>query len=246
MHEPEFDKFADEYYAMHNASIGASGEGPEFFAEYKIKDLAAEYAKFNPQAPSDPCILDFGAGSGGSVPHMRTYFPQARLTCVDVSPRSLKLAQSRFPEAAEYVKFDGKALPFETASFDVVFAACVFHHIDHGQHETVLREWSRVLRPKGMALIYEHNPFNPLTRRVVSSCEFDANAHLITASAMRASMKSAGFPQAQIRYRVFFPRALRHLRPLEGRLTWLPLGAQYYVIAVASSNTHVHNHTHAR
>jgi hypothetical protein len=36
MDEAEFDKFADEYYAKHAASISASGEGPEYFAEYKI------------------------------------------------------------------------------------------------------------------------------------------------------------------------------------------------------------------
>jgi hypothetical protein len=32
-------------------------------------------------------------------------------------------------------------------------------------------------------------------------------------------------------YCVFFPRLLWRLRPLERYLTWLPLGAQYYVAA---------------
>jgi hypothetical protein len=35
-----------------------------------------------------------------------------------------------------------------------------------------------------------------------------------------------------VRYRVFFPRFLRALRNLERWMTWLPLGAQYYVLAV--------------
>ncbi len=34
-----------------------------------------------------------------------------------------------------------------------------------------------------------------------------------------------------VRYRVFFPHALRLLRPLERALAWLPLGGQYYPLA---------------
>ena len=38
--EAEFDKFADEYRAIHAHNIRLSGEAPEFFAEYKVRDLA--------------------------------------------------------------------------------------------------------------------------------------------------------------------------------------------------------------
>jgi hypothetical protein len=48
---------------------------------------------------------------------------------------------------------------------------------------------------------------------------------------MRRRIIAAGFGAARIRYRVFFPRALSRLRVLEKWLTWLPLGAQYYVLA---------------
>ena len=44
MDKAEFDKFADEYRSLHAANIAISGEGPNYFAEYKIKDLAAEYS----------------------------------------------------------------------------------------------------------------------------------------------------------------------------------------------------------
>jgi hypothetical protein len=40
-------------------------------------------------------------------------------------------------------------------------------------------------------------------------------------------------PKPSMRYRVFFPRALAALRPMENALSWLPLGAQYYVYAHA-------------
>lgn len=231
MDEAEFDKFADEYHAMHSASIAASGEAPQYFAEYKIKDLAHEYSRHAGTAAKPPRILDFGSGSGGSVPYLSRYFPGSELTCADVSKRSLELAAARFPGSARFIQFDGRALPFEPGGFDIVFAACVFHHIDHAEHARLLEDWYRVLRPGGIAVVYEHNPYNPLTQRVVKSCAFDENAHLIPARAMRQTFARAGFARARVRFRVFFPFALRRLRPLESRMTWLPLGAQYYVVA---------------
>ena len=45
MDEVEFDKFADEYRSMHAANIKLSGEDPEYFAEYKVVDIAAELSR---------------------------------------------------------------------------------------------------------------------------------------------------------------------------------------------------------
>lgn len=231
MQEAEFDKFADEYHAQHLASISASGEGPEFFARYKVQDLAWEQSTRARPTTAPLAIVDFGAGVGGSVPHLKAQFPRSSLTCVDVSKRSLELAASRFPGQADFRVFDGRELPLETASCDIVFAACVFHHIPHDAHVGLLSEWRRVLRPGGIAMVYEHNPHNFMTRRVVNSCAFDANAHLITAGQMVERFSRAGLADAGVRYRVFFPHALRALRRWERRLAAVPLGAQYYVVA---------------
>ena len=81
-------------------------------------------------------------------------------------------------------------------------------------------------------MIYEHNPLNPLTVRVVNSCPFDANARLIRAGMMKERLFSAGFGNATIKYRMFFPRFLRALRAAERGLVRLPLGAQYYAMAL--------------
>ena len=35
----EFDKFAEEYLKLHSQNIRVTGEEPEYFAEYKIRDL---------------------------------------------------------------------------------------------------------------------------------------------------------------------------------------------------------------
>jgi len=80
-------------------------------------------------------------------------------------------------------------------------------------------------------MLYEHNPLNMLTVRAVNSCPFDENAILISANAMRNHFKSAGFIFPSVRYRVFFPRFLGLIRWMEDWLKWLPLGAQYYIVA---------------
>ena len=226
----EFDQFADEYYAIHTGNIAISGEQPAYFAEYKIRDLVQVHGA-SQRAHGTPSVLDFGAGVGTSVPYMRRYMPGAKVSCLDVSEKSLAVGRTRFGQDAEFVQFDGTTIPFDDSSFDVVFAACVFHHIDHGLHVGLLRELHRVLAPGGTAMIYEHNPYNPLTRHAVNTCPFDKNARLITASSMRRRFSAAGFAKPVARYRVFFPGMLAGLRSLEGSLTWLPLGAQYYVAA---------------
>jgi ubiquinone/menaquinone biosynthesis C-methylase UbiE len=232
MDRAEFDKFADEYWSLHAANIAISGETPDYFADYKIKDLSEEYMRRGAKANSGPTVLDFGAGIGTSVPFVRKYLPSARLTCVDVSSRSIEIGRCRFHGEAEFVQFDGTKVPFPDATFDIVFAACVFHHIDHDEHVALLLELHRVMRPGGMLLVFEHNPYNPLTVKTVRDCPFDENARLIPASDMCRRISAAGFRGTRIRYRIFFPRALRALRLLEKKMTWLPLGAQYYALAV--------------
>ena len=59
MEEAEFDKFAAEYRSLHAESIKASGESPEYFAEYKIVDLRRELAHLaaTPAEVTDDTLL---------------------------------------------------------------------------------------------------------------------------------------------------------------------------------------------
>jgi len=229
MNEAEFDKFADEYRQFHRKNIRISGEEPEFFHEYKIKDTAVLARACH--LPSAPRILDFGAGVGNAVPYFHQHIPGCELTCLDVSRKSLAIAEKRFPNQARFVAFHGRHIPFPDDYFDLVFSACVFHHIPPAEHEPILQEWWRVLRLGGVAVVFEHNPYNPLTVHAVKTCPFDENAVLIPPRKLLWNMKQAGFVTAVHRYRIFFPGPLQALRSLERYLTWLPLGAQYYVAA---------------
>jgi SAM-dependent methyltransferase len=223
----EFDLLADEYEAVHKANVAITGENPEYFAEYKIADLARFIARHE-RAARD--ILDFGSGIGNSIPWFRRYFPQARLSCADVSPRSVDIARTRFPGPEQHLLV-GERIPAAAASQDIVFSACVFHHIPHDEHLRWLRELRRLVRPGGLLVVYDHNPANPLTVHAVRTCPLDVNAHLVRPAALRSRAAQAGWRRARVDYKLFFPRPLSLLRPLEAHLEWLALGAQYRLVA---------------
>lgn len=223
----EFDLLADGYRAQHSANVAITGEAPEYFAEYKVRDLAALL-----DATLDPVgsVLDFGSGIGNSIPFFRKYLPGTVLHCADVSHRSIEVARQLFPGPERHVLIDA-CIDLPTHSQDVVFSACVFHHIPHEEHIHWLAELRRVTRPGGMLAIYEHNPLNPFTIHAVKTCPLDINARLIGASRLKARALAAGWERPRADFKVFFPAPLRRLRGLEPHLQWLPLGAQYRLTA---------------
>jgi len=229
MNEAEFDKFADEYRNLHLTNIKASGENPEFFAEYKIKDTVLLASKSGIKGPIN--VLDYGCGVGNSIPFFKQHLPNCELTGADVSRKSLDIAEARFPGQASFIVLPGANVPFEDESFDIIFSACVFHHIPHGEHISILKDMWRTLKHNGLLVIFEHNPYNPLTVKAVNTCPFDENAVLIKPHQLINALKRANFLLIQCHYRIFFPGQLRTMRFLEPLLTWLPLGAQYYVAA---------------
>jgi hypothetical protein len=60
---------------------------------------------------------------------------------------------------------------------------------------------------------------------------FDRDARLLTLRAARQLLARPPLRIVRAAYVVFFPRPLRALRPLEARIGWLPLGAQYVLVA---------------
>jgi hypothetical protein len=225
----EFDKFATEYLETHERNIRLSGEGPDYFARYKIDEIARIWTRR--RLPQPRTIVDFGSGIGASVPHLRRVFPDARITALDVSPRSLAVAESRFPGMAEYVLYDGRDLPLAPGSVDLIFSSCVFHHIDPVEHVGIFERLKGALSAGGRLAVFEHNPVNPVTRYIVSTCPFDENAILIPADVLRTRQLAAGFGSVSTAYTGFFPGPLRALRGVEPYLAWAPIGAQYYTLA---------------
>ena len=229
MRTDEFDKFAEEYLAMHATNVAITGEDPEYFARYKIDEIVRLYRARGLAAPQR--ILDFGCGIGGSIPHLKAAFPNAEIIGVDVSERSLDIARGRFADLANFQLYGGGEILLPPESFDLIFSACVFHHIEGEEHVQILQQLRRLVAPNGALVIFEHNPVNPVTRYIVATCPFDENAVLIPSGAFAKAQRDAGFSRVEVAYTGFFPGSLRKLRPLEPLLRAVPVGAQYYTYA---------------
>jgi SAM-dependent methyltransferase len=225
----EFDKFAEEYLATHETNLAVTGESPEYFARYKIVEVAR---RLRALGLSPKRVLDFGCGIGNSAPYLREAFPEAAITGVDVSEKSLAVARARFPGVAEFVAYDpNSAPPAPAEGYDLIFSSCVFHHIDRREHLPIFHGLRTRLADGGVMAIFEHNPLNPVSRYIVATCPFDENAVLIAARELARRQRKAGFSRVDVTYTGFFPASLKALRPIEPLMGKLPIGAQYYTLA---------------
>jgi hypothetical protein len=86
---------------------------------------------------------------------------------------------------------------------------------------------TRVTRRLGLVVVFEHNPWNPLTRKVVRNIDFDEGVELVTRNSLARSFRRVGLTPAEERYLLFTP--WKALDRYERFLHWLPLGAQYVV-----------------
>lgn len=224
----DFDSFAQDYRTIHTENIKISGESSEYFAEFKLKWLSE---KVDNKAFR---FLDFGCGDGALAQWFYSYFPASQYEGVDISSESIAVAQSKGIEGAKFSVFDGIKLPFPDNSVDICMAACVFHHIDASLHPLVLDEILRVLKPQGVFYLWEHNPYNPITRKVVAACEFDKDCVLLTPKYAKSIIKGGRFSGFSMDYVIFMPRSpfFKRILGIEKYFSSIPLGAQYVLRAI--------------
>ncbi len=222
----DFDQYAGQYEALIAAQTGLFDRDNDYFVRYKVeraKQLAGQSLTDEVAA-----VLDFGCGVGRAMPHFRAAFPNADVVGCDPSADSLTIARRDNPDC----RFLGLDKLSAATKFDLVLASCVFHHIAPAERQDALRYCHDRLKPGGHFVIFEHNPFNPVTRHLVNTCPFDADAVLLTMRETMRRMREAKFDIAATGYCLFFPAQLASLRPLEKYLSWLPLGGQYFVSGV--------------
>lgn len=107
-------------------------------------------------------VLELGSGPGEVALELARELPSVKIVGVDLAAAMVEAATGRSAEAgfADHVRFvlgDAAALPFDDQSFDVAVSTLSLHHwADPG---TVFAEIARVLRPGGVALVYDLRPF---------------------------------------------------------------------------------------
>lgn len=221
---PAFDRYGNTYTDEIERAVGPIGD-PELFTEVKAQVLL-DLARSLLGPPSELSFLDVGCGQGLTDAFLTERV--GSMTGVDVSPPMVARAREANP-AARYEVYDGKRLPFGDGSFGLAFAICVLHHIDPSARPAFAAELARVTRPGGLVVVIEHNPVNPLTRLVVSRCEFDKGVKLLGVRETKRLLAGVAAPPVESRYILFFPWHAEVCRRAERSLAFLPLGAQYVV-----------------
>ncbi|MFO1185758.1 MAG: methyltransferase domain-containing protein [Bauldia sp.] len=222
-----FDAYARSYEDLVGDSIAFSGLKHDFFLTAKVRFLARLFAeRFGEGAR--PAVLDVGCGVGRMHPLLAPL--AGSLAGTDLSAEALARARADNP-AVDYRTGSDGALPFADAAFDVTLAVCVAHHVPPADRPAFIAEMVRVTRPRGLVVLIEHNPWNPLTRLAVARCPFDADAVLLAAAEARRLLHRAGLGEVESRHFLLFPTAARIAEAVERRLARLPLGAQYAAVA---------------
>jgi SAM-dependent methyltransferase len=224
--EELFD-LSEQYEEMLRMGVSLSGEEPAYFMKGRIDDLVGQL----PTGWKPARILDFGCGTGESSAYLAQKFPGAHIVGVDTSASATNLATER--HGSTRIEFGPIQLLQTLPSFELCYVNGVFHHIEPERRAEALRTVFNSVGSGGYLGLFENNPWNPGTRLVMSRIPFDRGAQTLSYRVAEKLVTSAGFRLAvATRFLFYFPRSLAMLRFTETALRSVPLGAQYYVLAV--------------
>jgi SAM-dependent methyltransferase len=219
----EFDLYAASYSRLLQDPLRDRFAGDSAFFHLRKWMLIRDFLARHHLQPSTLTWLDVGCGPGELLKLAGANFRRA----VGCDPSRKMVGSCTSLQVFEQPSPSG--LPFPDQSFDLVTAACVYHHV-HGIDRRALLTESirRVLKPQGLFCLIEHNPWNPITRLIVRRCPIDRDAELLTPSFAARLVRSAGLEVIETAYFLYFPKNAFHFAgALEDRLRRLPLGGQF-------------------
>lgn len=220
-----FDHYAEEYDSALEQGLAVSGEDKHYFAQGRVRWLSHCLQQMQ-QYPKS--VMDFGCGTGSAAPYLLDVLGVESLLGVDVSAKSLAVAErTHGSERAQFRLLD-QYQPAE--QIDLAYCNGVFHHIPLPQRASAINYVYRSLRPGGLFAFWENNPWNPGTRYVMSRCPFDRDAITLSPPEARRLVFSGRFETLRMDFLFVFPRALSLFRGIEPFISRLPFGAQYQVL----------------
>ena len=112
--------------------------------------------------PGISAVLEIGSGPGEVALEIARRLPGAEVVGIDLAEAMIDRAvdrarAERLGDRLRFVLADAAALPLADGSFDVTVSTLSLHH--WSEPATVFGEIARVLRPGGVALIYDLRPF---------------------------------------------------------------------------------------
>lgn len=230
----EFDAYANGYDGgMDNPVKALLGDSAADFIAVKVRWLRRHW----PDLWTDPALplLDYGCGTAALLRLLRAAGVPGPMTGTDVSAGMLREAARGWPAGATPPSFrtqDGAATGLADESYGAAVISAVLHHVPPAERTAVYAELHRVLRPGGRLVVFEHNPWNPVTRYVVARTPIDADAILLPRTETMRALKDAGWRDVRVKDLMFLPPKLGPFATAAERLfSWLPLGGQYAVTA---------------
>jgi ubiquinone/menaquinone biosynthesis C-methylase UbiE len=213
-----FDDFASNYENHITESFGSIDNNVSYYHSAKAKILKKEL-NYYPKK-----ILDFGCGVGLMLRYLKENFKQSEFYAYDDSSKSLNYIKSKYKDVTciNNLNLDIK--------FDLIFVSNVIHHVKSEERNDLFKKIYECLNEDGKLFVIEHNPYNPLTLKLVANCEFDADAELIKKKDLINLCKKNNFKAEKSGYIHFFPSKLKFLFNVEFYLKWLFLGAQYFCV----------------
>lgn len=219
----EFDSYAQDYAELLRDPIRDRFSADSGFFHRRKAILIRSFLSRHHFPIAASSWLDVGCGKGELLGLAGRSF--ARAVGCDPSRKMHEVSTQEI-----FHQESTTTLPFPDESFDFITAVCVYHHVEEHDRTPLTREIYRVLRPKGIMCMIEHNPFNPVTQLIVKRTPVDANAQLLTAPRAKLYMRKSGFRVAGCEYFLYLPEKVYDKAGfIEKVLTRVPLGGQYAV-----------------
>lgn len=129
-----------------------------FRGEFSAKPFDQQIiGSFAATLPAGGRVLDAGCGPSGEVARMLSDHA-LDVTAIDISRQCVALARKEQPSLSFEV-MDMSHMTFDTASFDGLIAYYALHYQPRATFSATVREFARVLRPRGMMLLIAKEGF---------------------------------------------------------------------------------------